>query len=77
MRHNPGVCKRGHALTPANTYVRKNGKRLPRECRICRKEARAVEYRTRVKRVVRIKPVATEPAAPIVIAWPEYDEELL
>jgi hypothetical protein len=31
-------CKRGHELTPENTYNRKNGKR---DCKLCDKERRA------------------------------------
>ena len=32
------VCKNGHQMTPENTYVHIRGKRISRECRICRKE---------------------------------------
>ncbi len=37
------ICKRGHELTPENTYVRPNGQRA---CKTC-KQASEREYRQR------------------------------
>lgn len=64
--HWDGFCKRGHELTPGNTYIRSSGIRPgERQCRAC-KRRRDREYLSRKRaRAYRSTQAATEaPAAP-------------